>query len=66
MIAVLTVMSDMDLSHYYSGFGWIGFGLGLSWSSLFGVCNRWKLVSIALILATRVRLVSLSRFWLQG
>jgi hypothetical protein len=28
MLAMLMVMSDMDLSHDELGFGWIGFGFG--------------------------------------
>jgi hypothetical protein len=49
MIAVLTVMSDMDLSHDYLGFGWFG-SVGFSGSSSFGswyaagvkpVCTIW-------------------------
>jgi hypothetical protein len=63
-IDVLTVMSDMDLSHDSLGlFGLVLVGfisVELVW---FGVCNRWKLGAIVLVLATRVRLVGLSWFW---
>jgi hypothetical protein len=63
MIAMLTVISDMDLSHDQWGFWLDWFRFGFTLVEL--VCNKWKLVSIVMFFgATRVRLVSLGQFWL--
>jgi hypothetical protein len=65
MIVVLTVMSDMYLSHDLLGLvGLVLVGFISVEFVWFGVCNRWNPVGIVLILTTRVRLVSLSRLWL--
>jgi hypothetical protein len=55
MIAVLTVMSDMDLSHDLLGYGWFGSSrvIGSSW---FGY--RGETCGLYLVFATGVRPVS--------
>jgi hypothetical protein len=75
MIAMLMVMSGMDLSHDLLGYGWFGSGrvLGLvdlatgvrPMSSVwFGY--RGETYELCLVLATGVRPVSSVWFWLQG
>jgi hypothetical protein len=70
MIPMLMVMSDMDLSHDELGLvELILVGLillGLSHVVLVRSMQQVPLVGIVLVLATRVRLVSLGRFWPQG
>jgi hypothetical protein len=76
MVAVLTVMNDMDLSHNLLGFGWLGwFRFSLSWSSWYAAGA--KLMCMVLDLATggdacelcwfgcRWHAYELCWFWLQ-
>jgi hypothetical protein len=59
MIAMLTVMSNMDLSHDYLGLvGLVLVGFILVELVRFGVCNMWEPVGIVLVLATGIRHVS--------
>jgi hypothetical protein len=61
MIAVLMVMSDMDLLHDELGF-WLGW-FGLDLVSLVMVCSRCE--ACVHVLATGEMLVSVDHLWLQ-
>jgi hypothetical protein len=61
MIAVLTVMSDMDLSHDQLGF-WLGW-FGLDLVGLVMVCSRYE--ACVHVLATGGMPVSVGHLWPQ-
>jgi hypothetical protein len=65
MIAVLTVMSGMDLSHDWLGYGWVGFvGLESSWVGSWYATGATP-VCMVLDLALGGMPVSVVRFCLQ-
>jgi hypothetical protein len=65
MIAVLVIMSNMDLSHDLLGYGWVGsVGFESSWFGLWHAASA-KPVGMVLGLATGGMPVSVGWFWLQ-